>query len=746
MTRSFPLSILVALPLLVGWFLVLWPGRVKRGAAAVAAFVAQFGSVGLGVWVFWEKLLPLLRLWHEMPATSRGPVPARPMLLSNMGTWFTLGDVQVHAAFRLDGLSALAVLLTGLSGIVALFVAWAGSVRVWKDRDWARHVGAALVAVGSVQALVMSADFLWAAFWWVLVTQSALLVVMTSPGGDAPQRARKAWWASLVVDGLFIAAMLVFVFFARSGDLTHIDFGGRIMVRPRVRWVFGLKPGFVATLLLGAAALARAGQFPLHRWFIGSARSSSVSLALFLGALAPSGLFFFLSLSRVIALSPVALAVIGAAGLFSSLLLALSSTSHHHMGKSVAYLATASLGLAFGSVGLGGFTEGVFHASLVAVVGLTLASATGAVSLATDGVMDLRDLGGLAKPMPLVALGMLVGVLALVGLYPLGGWYSLNGVEQVALTHLFPRTPGLMRLKPGPAVVWNWLSYGTALLAGAVIAYSAMRLWMSVFAGKKTLDKLNGVAVSLRIVPVLTAFIGAIAGLVWIPKNRLTWLLDPSLWGQRFWIVRDGWRALGAHGVWQVAPKRLWLLQGIWALVVLGAIGVAAGLFAGGTSRLAARVTSSRWFRWFYRWLNGDLGFGILGRFFRWIVGAVAWLERGLGERLLADWIMTRVPAGLVGIVGWFAGGMDKWGRRGVVAAASLGLAVTVWLLARSPQTTRGRPRGADAVMVETHRVGQKTLPVAGVSAKIRKSQATREVGETAPHLPQASGPGKDAP
>ncbi len=702
MTRSFPLYLIVLLPLVVGWFLVLWPGRIRRGAAAVAAFVAQTASLGFVTWAFVKELMPLLGLWHKMPLAVRGPVPSHPMLLSRLGTWLTLGHLQVKAWFRLDGLGALAVALAGLAGLVGLLIAWAGSIRVWKDRDWARHVGAALVTVGSVQALLMAGDFLWALLWWVATTQSAVLLAATAPGGDAPQRARSAWLSALSVDALFLLAVLVFLLFSGTTDLTRLDFAGRIMVRPRLRWVFHLKPGFVATLLLGAAALGRAGQFPLHRWFVKASRTSSVSLAVFLGAVAPSGFFFLASMNRVISLSPVALAVISAAGILSALLLGLSSTTHPHMGKTVSYLVVGSLGLAFGGFGLGGFQVGVLHATVVVLAGLGLASATASVSLATDGVMDLRDLGGLAAKKPWVAAGALVAVLTLVGFYPLGGWYSLTGIEQTLLTSQFPRTPGLMRLKPEPALVWSWASYLVALLAGAVVAYSAVRLWMSVFAGKKTVQKVGSVSPSLQTTLLLVAVLGGGLGLLLLGKNHWAWLMEPNLWGQSRWIIRKGWGVATQGGHFALTSEKKWLIQGIWGVVVLGGMALAAGLFAKGRSRVAALIASSRGSRWFYRWLNGDLGFGLLGRVGRWSVNVVAWVERGVGERFLADWVLARLPAALVSAIGWFARGMDRWGRRAVLATVTLGVAVGLWLVAdgnvQSKQTKPTvRPHGTSS-------------------------------------------------
>src|SRR5881397_1777989 len=84
---------------------------------------------------------------------------------------------------------------------------------------------------------------------------------------------------------------------------------------------------------------------------------------------------------------------------------------------------------------------------------------------------DMREMGGLSKPLPVTSKAMLLGALALAGIVPFSGFFSKGEILSVTFDAGSEQ----------PGFYWLWaLGVGTAFLT----AFYAFRLWFMTFHGE----------------------------------------------------------------------------------------------------------------------------------------------------------------------------------------------------------------------------------------------------------------------
>ena len=103
----------------------------------------------------------------------------------------------------------------------------------------------------------------------------------------------------------------------------------------------------------------------------------------------------------------------------------------------LAYSTISHLGFMMLALGCGGFSAAIFHLIVHAFAKAMLFLSAGSISHAT-GTLDIREMGGLAKKLPLTTFCFTIGALALAGLPPLSGFFSK---DEVLLAIMHGRSP-----------------------------------------------------------------------------------------------------------------------------------------------------------------------------------------------------------------------------------------------------------------------------------------------------------------
>lgn len=322
----------------------------------------------------------------------------------------------IHHPYLLTPLNAVWLLTLGLCGLfVSLY-----------NIDWHRHpqvkcnggllnllLAAATCAVvaDSLSALVVMAE--------IMALCAAFLTGCAQSG--------KLWFA-LGRLGTLLLAVACWLTWQRYGTLTLAELNLRTQIQP-------LGPDIWLLGVTGFGLLA--GIIPLHGWVPQAhANASAPAAALFSGVVMKIGLLGMLTFSLLGGRPPlwwgVVLLALGGITAFVGGLYALME---HNIQRLLAYHTLENIGIILLGLGAGvtgvalqhpalialGMVGGLYHLINHTLFKTTLFLGAGSIWFRT-GYRDIEKLGGIGKRMPVIALSMLVGLMAMAALPPLNGF------------------------------------------------------------------------------------------------------------------------------------------------------------------------------------------------------------------------------------------------------------------------------------------------------------------------------------
>jgi NADH-quinone oxidoreductase subunit L len=228
----------------------------------------------------------------------------------------------------------------------------------------------------------------------------------------------------------------------------------------------------------------------------------------------------------------------------------------------LAYSTISQLGFMFVALGVGAYGVAIFHLYTHAFFKACLFLAAGSVIHALGGKQDIRQMGGLARRIPVTFACFAIATAAIAGLPPLSGFFSKDEI----LWFAFASPQG------GSAPLYAVVA-GTALLTSF---YMFRLLWLT-FLGSPRMDAdtahhVHESPVSMTGVLAVLAVLSAVGGFLALPH-----FLEPVL--------------PLAHARAELHPLEKPLLLASVALALLGLAGAA--YFYRGEGRAAARVAAS---------------------------------------------------------------------------------------------------------------------------------------------------------
>jgi hydrogenase-4 component B len=319
----------------------------------------------------------------------------------------------------------------GLSAVTAVF-GGGYLAHAYPGRGTGAHWLFYGLLVSSMAMVVMARNsVLFLAAWEVMSLSSWQLVTFE----HEREETRAAGVTYLVATQIGTAFLLVMFLFMGTADGASaqgafLDFSNLSAAGPAASAVF-----LMALIGFGT----KAGIVPLHIWLPEAhpAAPSHVS-ALMSGVMIKTGIYGIVRILMLLGSAPPwwgwTLVLVGAVSGVMGVLFALAQ---HDIKRLLAYhsvenigiiclgLGVGLLGISFGSpvVALLGFAGGLLHVLNHALFKSLLFMGAGAASHAA-GTRTMDRLGGLARRMPLTAMGFLVGAAAISGLPPLNGFVS----------------------------------------------------------------------------------------------------------------------------------------------------------------------------------------------------------------------------------------------------------------------------------------------------------------------------------
>jgi NADH-quinone oxidoreductase subunit M len=393
---QFPfLSVIVFIPMVSALVLLLFKPEQKK-AIRITALTAALLALALSIWVYFA---------YDKAAAGYQFIEKY--------TWMPLMGISLH--FGVDGLSVPLVLLTGIVMVTGVMISWG-----IEDRPREFFAFLFLLASGVFGVFVSLDLFMLFFFYEIAVFPMFLLIVIW---GWIKTREYAAMKLTLYLFiGSVISLIGALVMFWTSGAHTF-----DMLILETVKFSPVFQKIWFLPVFLGFAILG--GIFPFHNWSPDGHVAAPTAVSMFhagvlmkLGAFAalrvgimllPEGAKFWSPLIMGLALVNI---VYGAfiASVQTDFKYVIGFSSVSHMGLVMMGFATLKPEGLIGA-GVQMFSHGVMTALFFAAVGMVYDRAH---------TRDIPKLGGMIKPLPMVAIGVIIGSLVSMGMPGFSGFVA----------------------------------------------------------------------------------------------------------------------------------------------------------------------------------------------------------------------------------------------------------------------------------------------------------------------------------
>lgn len=409
--------------------------------------------------------------------------------------WFKIGDFTLSIGYYVDSLTILMVLFASfISMLIFVYsLGYMGDQGIRKRRYFAE---VALFLTGMIGCVTASNLVQMFIYWEIMGLCSYLLIGFWGFGHpEAPEKASAAKKAFLVTRAGDVCLMAgIFVLFLEMGsvDYTVILNGNALAAADPLMLTLG-------ALLIFGGAIGKSAQFPLLDWLPDAmAGPTTVSALIHAATMVKAGVYI---VARCFPLfcsgESYVMLFVGIIGGFTAFFAATMAMNNFNIKKVLAYSTLSQLGYMFLGLGAAGYLVmlGIKNGdnALIAAGGLGYSVAllhmvnhaffkaglflgSGSVIHST-GTEDMRQMGGLAKKMPVTAYTMLAGCLSIAGFPFFAGFWSKDLVMDTAF-HVFDHAAS-----PDSYVFFVlWL---LALITAFMTAFYMFRLWFMTFKGRE---------------------------------------------------------------------------------------------------------------------------------------------------------------------------------------------------------------------------------------------------------------------
>jgi len=380
-------------------------GRVGAHTVTILAVAASFGlSAWVAIQVFTTE-------WEILNYT--------------VYTWAVLDGLRLEVGFLIDSLTALMmVVVTFVSLMVHIYTV--GYMK--DDPGYQRFFAYINLFTFAMLMLVMANNFLQLFFGWEAVGLVSYLLIGFWFRKESAVRANlKAFLVNRAGDfGLLLGVAAVLMY---MGSLDYAEVftaapnvaGQTLSIFPGVDW--SVMSFICICLFIGA--MGKSAQVPLHVWLPDSMEGPTpISALIHAATMVTAGIFMVARLSPLYEMSATALSFILIIGSITALFMGLVGIVQNDIKRVVAYSTLSQLGYMTVALGASAYSIAIFHLMTHAFFKALLFLGAGSVIIAMHHKQDMREMGGLAKIMPITAVTAWVGSLALIGFPFTSGFYS----------------------------------------------------------------------------------------------------------------------------------------------------------------------------------------------------------------------------------------------------------------------------------------------------------------------------------
>ena len=341
-------------------------------------------------------------------------------------TWWQSGGAEFSVGQHIDGLAVMALLLVSfISTLVKIY-----SVEyVRGDRRFTHFFASLTLFSAGMLAMVLAENTVQFILGWEIMGLCSFMLIGHWWEEQANSRAAlKAFFTVRVGDmGLLVGVAILF------------GITGTFSIQGISQWAMA-NPGSTALLwaaiALFIACIGKSGQFPLHTWLPDAmAGPTPVSSLLHSSTMVVAGVYLVARLYPVfwngfdigIDGNTNFIAVIGGITIIIAAGLAFVQDD---IKRVLAYSTVSQLGYMMMGLGVGAWTPAVFHIFTHAFFKCCLFLCAGSVSHSgSHHSFDMRkDMGGLARKMPITTITWLISTAALMGIPLFSGFFSKDEI------------------------------------------------------------------------------------------------------------------------------------------------------------------------------------------------------------------------------------------------------------------------------------------------------------------------------
>ncbi len=418
---------------------ILWsPGIIRKTGPRPTAYI----NIAMSCIAFIHSLLALVEIWQQPVQELRFP-------------WLSAAGLYISFDIKISAVSVGAlVLITGLNALAQLYAV--GYMEM--DWGWARFFALMGFFEAGLCGLALCNSLFFSYVYLELLTLATYLIVgfwFAQP--LVVTGARDAFWTKRVGDILLLIGVIAL--WSITGTLNYDDLAQWAKVANLNPWTANL---LCLTLIIGP--LAKCAQLPLQLWLDEAMEGPIPASMLRNSIVVATGAYVLIQLQPVLsqsAISNLVMIVVGSTTAISASLVAIAQID---IKRALSYSVSAYMGFVFIAVAVGANHAALLLVLIHAVAMALLYMSAGSIII-SNITQNITQLGGLWSRRPLPGIAFLVGVAGLIAFPPLGGFWALLELADY-----------LWQVQP--------LLLGVLLLVDALTAFSLVRVFCLIFAGK----------------------------------------------------------------------------------------------------------------------------------------------------------------------------------------------------------------------------------------------------------------------
>jgi len=324
--------------------------------------------------------------------------------------------------FEVEALGMLFALVASILWLVTSIYA-IGYMRKHEEKNQTRFYAMFAIAIGCTLGIALAGNLFTLFLWYEMLTISTYPLVAHA-GNKKARRGARTYLSFLLGTSIGLLLPAILITYTITGSLDFQE-GGILAGKLDPAWA-GL---LYALFIFG---IGKAAVMPFHRWLPAAmVAPTPVSALLHAVAVVKAGVFTVLKVTIYIfgtdfitssGANDWLIWFAGATILLASLIAMVQDNLKLRLAYStISQLSYIVLGaLLATNMGLLG---GALHITMHAFAKITLFFAAGAILITTDKV-NISDMGGLGRAMPVTFTAFLIGSLSIIGLPPFGGMWS----------------------------------------------------------------------------------------------------------------------------------------------------------------------------------------------------------------------------------------------------------------------------------------------------------------------------------